>query len=98
MTMKRSYLKVPGQRIELSVKGPSGCGKTALIEHLQTVLGQDGVIVSGASVGFKGGTYVESFYIECPTPAQAQARYFETLGEHEIATLKGHLAALGYEL
>lgn len=96
--MNRNYLKVPGQCIELSVKGLSGCGKTALIERLKTVLVQDGVIASSTSGGFDGGTYIESFYIECPTPAQAQASYFGTLGEHEIATLKGHLAALGYEL
>jgi GTPase SAR1 family protein len=96
--MNRNYLKVTGQRIELSVKGPSGCGKTALIERLKTVLEQDGVIVSHVSAGFNGGAYVESFHIECPTPAQAQAQYMAGLDDQQRETLRAHLSALGYEL
>lgn len=96
--MKRNYLTTPGQSIRISLTGPSSCGKTALIGELQGMFAARGLIVTGASGDFKSGLYEESFRIECPTPKQAQAMYFETLSEHEIETLKGHLSALGYEL
>lgn len=98
MKTKRTYLAVPGQSITLSLSGPSACGKTQIIEKLQGIFAAEGLQVSGSSGGFKGGSYVESFKIECPTTTQAQAMYMQTLDEQQRETLRGHLAALGYEL
>lgn len=96
--MKRTYLTVPGQSATIQVCGASSIGKTALIGELQGFMHERGLLVSGASGEFKRGLYVESFKIECPTPAQAQAKYLETLDEQQRETLRAHLDALGYEL
>ena len=96
--MKRSYLNVPGQSIAINISGPTGSGKTQIANKLAALFRAEGIVVDAHDPAYKAGVYTDRLSLTCPTPKQAQAMYFETLGEHEIATLKGHLSALGYEL
>ena len=96
--MKRNYLKVPGQTVTINIAGASGVEKEALVQKIAEALLQDGLEV-GVHPGFShGSNHVESLTARCMTPAEERTKYLETLGEHEIATLRGHLDALGYEL
>lgn len=93
MKTKRTYLTVPGQRIEIRIEGDNGVGKTQLAEKIVAMAQADGLLAYGHD-----GLGFNDIVITCPTEREARDLYFETLGEHEIATLRGHLDALGYEL
>lgn len=91
--MKRNYLTVPGQRIEIRIEGDTAVGKAELARKIVAMCHGDGLLAHHEDrLGYNEVT------ITCPTLEEARNMYLESLGEHEIATLKGHLAALGYEL
>lgn len=91
--MKRNYLTVPGQRIEIRIEGDTAVGKGELARKIVVMAQSDGLMSHHhEGLGYNDVT------ITCPTPSEARDLYLETLGEHEIATLRGHLDALGYEL
>lgn len=93
MKQKRTYLKVPGQAVRITIEGPSGAGKTQVAQKLVELFQGDGLFVVASNAGMS-----EVVTVACPTAQESRDLYLETLGEHEIATLKGHLAALGFEL
>lgn len=92
--MKRNYLTVPGQKILISINGPSGSGKSQLSEKIKAMLQAEGLW----AVEDRHDKTTDVITAVCPTQEEARNMYLETLGEHEIETLKGHLVALGYEL
>lgn len=91
--MKRNYLTVPGQSVTITIDGPSGSGKPGIRDHLADHFQAQGLFAAGDEI--QGRSVV---VVTCPTSSEARDIYLETLGEHEIATLRGHLDALGYEL
>ena len=93
MKTKRKYLKVPGQAIRITIEGPSGAGKTQVAQKLIELFQGDGLFVAASNVGMS-----DVVTVTCPTAKESRDLYLETLGQHEIATLRGHLDALGYEL
>lgn len=93
MKTKRTYLTVPGQDVKITIEGASGVGKTQVALRLVEMFHADGLLATESRVGM-----ADVVTATCPTPAEARDLYLETLGEHEIATLRGHLDALGYEL
>lgn len=93
MKQKRTYLKVPGQAVRITIEGPSGAGKTQVAQKLVELFQGDGLFVAASNVGM-----ADVVTVTCPTTAEAQSLYLDTLDEHQRETLRGHLDALGYEL
>lgn len=93
MKMKRVYLTVPGQRIEIRIEGDDCVGKGQLAEKIKAMVQGDGLLASCDE-----GNGWNEVMVTCPTPAEARDLYLDTLDEHQRATLRGHLDALGYEL
>lgn len=92
--MKRNYLTVPGQKLRISITGSSGSGKRVLAGKLVKLFQDEGLFAKD----YEHDMTTEIVEVTCPTLQESRDLYLETLGEHEIATLKGHLDALGYEL
>lgn len=98
MKAKRTYLTVPGQYFRVTIDGPSSTGKTQVMQKFVAMLEADGLMFSGERSEHSSIGYAESVVVTCPNEKQARDLYLARLGEHEIATLRGHLDALGYEL
>lgn len=94
MKQKRTYLTVPGQSLTISISGSSACGKTQVAAKLVKLFQADGLFARD----YEHSLNTEIVEVTCPTAQESRDLYLETLGEHEIVTLKGHLDALGYEL
>lgn len=93
MKTKRTYLKVPGQAVRITIEGPSGAVETEVADRLTNLFQGDGLFAEGAMVGL---TCVVS--VTCPTLAESRALYLLTLDQQQAETLRVHLGALGYEL
>ena len=93
MKTKRTYLTVPGQRINIRIEGDDCVGKIRLAEKIKELVQTDGLLASCDE-----GLGWNEVMVTCPSLSEARDLYLETLGEHEIATLRAHLEALGYEL
>lgn len=93
MKTKRTYLKVPGQTVRITIEGPSGAGKVEVADRLIKLFQGDGLFAEGVMVGMASVVSVT-----CPTASEAQSMYLDALDEHQRETLRAHLDALGYEL
>lgn len=90
--MKRNYLKAAGQSLTVTINGESGTGKANLADKIYAMLKSDGLIIDTVA-----GVNFERLTVIAPTARQAQNMYLETLDDQQRETLRGHLAALGYE-
>lgn len=91
--MKRNYLNVPGQSLTITVdSGPAAC-RDEVANTIIRYFSQTGVVVGSRQVGM-----TQEIVLTCPTQAQRQESYLESLDEQQRETLRGHLDALGFEL
>lgn len=91
--MKRTYLLVPGQRVDIRIEGDTAVGKSQLAQKIAKMVQVDGLMATCVE-----GLGWNEVMVICPTSDEARDIYLETLDEQQRETLRGHLAALGYEL
>lgn len=91
--MKRNYLLVPGQRIDIRIEGDVAVGKAELARKIVAMCHGEGLLAHHDDrLGYN------EVMITCPTPAESRQIYLATLDSHQRETLRAHLDALGYEL
>lgn len=92
-SMKRNYLNVPGQSVTITVDR----GAAACCDEISNVIlrafHRSGVVIGSRQVGM-----AQEIVLTCPTQAQRQEAYLESLDDQQRETLRGHLDALGFDL
>ena len=91
--MKRNYLNVSGQSATITVdRGPAACCHE-ISNVILRAFNQSGVVIGSRQVGM-----AQEIVLTCPTQAQRQEAYLESLDDQQRETLRGRLDALGFDL